>query len=335
MRLLHTADWHIGQTLNGWTREAEHRAFLTRLGEILVAERVDALLVAGDVFDGLNPSGEAQRLLYTALAGYLRANPRLQIVLSAGNHDPAQRLEAPEAMLRELGVHVLGTLTRGPEGGIDLDRHLIALRDGAGAVRAHLLALPFLRQADLPGLRLGAEEDGAEAAVRALLAETVARAAVRAKGLPLLAMAHLTCAGGLESAGAERRILIGGDHAVPPDVFPPALAYVALGHLHKPQSLDGGRLRYSGSPFPLSATEIGYDHGVTLLDLAHGTPPRHIPPAAPGAGAAPARTGHRPPARDHRRAGATGAGKDPARRGALPLSRAACRPAGDRNHRRA
>lgn len=281
MRLLHTADWHIGQTLNGWTREAEHRAFLTRLGEILVAERVDALLVAGDVFDGLNPSGEAQRLLYTALAGYLRANPRLQIVLSAGNHDPAQRLEAPEAMLRELGVHVLGTLTRGPEGGIDLDRHLIALRDGAGAVRAHLLALPFLRQADLPGLRLGAEEDGAEAAVpaavRALLAETVARAEVRAKGLPLLAMAHLTCAGGLESEGAERRILIGGDHAVPPDVFPPALAYVALGHLHKPQSLDGGRLRYSGSPFPLSASEIGYDHGVTLLDLAAGTPPRHIP----------------------------------------------------------
>ncbi len=283
MRILHTADWHIGQTLNGWSREAEHRAFLVQLGEILLREQVDALLVAGDVFDGLNPSGEAQRLLYAALAGYVRANPRLQIVLTSGNHDPAQRLEAPEAVLRELGVHVLGTLSRGPEG-VDLGRHLIPLHDRAGQVRAQVLALPFLRQADLPGLRLGAEagtEAGSggavTAALRALLAETVARAQALAGAVPLIAMAHLTCAGGLESAGAERRILIGGDHAVPPDVFPPALAYVALGHLHRPQSLDGGRVRYSGSPFPLSASEIGYDHGVTLLDLDAGVAPRHIP----------------------------------------------------------
>lgn len=279
MRILHSADWHIGQTLNGWSREAEHRAFLAHLGEILLREQVDALLVAGDVFDGLNPSGEAQRLLYGALAGYLRANPQLQIVLTSGNHDPAQRLEAPEAVLRELGVHVLGTLRRGP-GGVDLGRHLIALRDATGQIRAQVLALPFLRQADLPGLRLGAEADSGGAvtgALRALLAETVARAQAITGDVPLLAMAHLTCAGGLESAGAERRILIGGDHAVPPDVFPPALAYVALGHLHKPQSLDGGRVRYSGSPFPLSASEIGYDHGVTLLDLDTGAAPRHIP----------------------------------------------------------
>lgn len=279
MRILHSADWHIGQTLNGWSREAEHRAFLAHLGEILLREQVDALLVAGDVFDGLNPSGEAQRLLYGALAGYLRANPQLQIVLTSGNHDPAQRLEAPEAVLRELGVHVLGTLRRGP-GGVDLGRHLIALRDASGQIRAQVLALPFLRQADLPGLRLGAEAGSGGAvtrALRALLAETVARAQAIAGDVPLLAMAHLTCAGGLESAGAERRILIGGDHAVPPDVFPPALAYVALGHLHKPQSLDGGRVRYSGSPFPLSASEIGYDHGVTLLDLDTGAAPRHIP----------------------------------------------------------
>ena len=283
MRLLHTADWHIGQTLNGWSREAEHRAFLQALEEILVSEQVDALLVAGDVFDGLNPSGEAQRLLYGAIAGFLRARPRLQIVMTAGNHDPAQRLEAPEAVLRELGVHVLGTLRRGPAG-VDLDRHLIALRDAAGAVRAQVLALPFLRQADLPGLMLGAEggaEGAVPAAVRALLAEVTTAAAARAGAVPLIAMAHLTCAGGLASEGAERRILIGGDHAVPPDVFPPALAYVALGHLHRPQSLDGGRLRYSGSPFPLSASEIGYDHGVTLLDLDGPIAPRHLPVPRP------------------------------------------------------
>lgn len=279
MRILHTADWHIGQTLNGWSREYEHQTFCDALRNVIVTERIDALLIAGDVFDGINPSGEAQRLLYAAIAGFLRASPQLQIVITAGNHDPAQRLEAPEAVLNALGVHVLGTLRR-DAAGVDMNRHLIPLSDSTGAVRAHVLAVPFLRQADLPGLQLGAT-DGVEpavtAAVRALHLAMSDTAEVHAVGLPIIAMGHLTCAGGLESEGAERRILIGGEHAVPPDIFPPSLSYVALGHLHRPQSLDGGRVRYSGSPFPMSASEIGYDHGVTLLDLDDGFAPRHIP----------------------------------------------------------
>lgn len=300
MRVLHTADWHIGQTLNGWPREAEHAAFLAHLGRVIVAERVDALLVAGDVFDGINPSGESQRMLYGALAGWLRARPGLQVVMIAGNHDPAARLEAPQAMLRELGVHVAGTLRRGPAG-IDTDAHLIALRDGGGTARALVLAIPFLRLGDLPPPAPDTEEPTLTAAVRTLYAQATGQAQAQAAGLPLIGMGHLTCAGGLESEGAERRILIGGEAAVPPDVFPAALAYVALGHLHRPQSLDGGRLRYAGSPFPLSATEIPYDHGVTLLDLApgiaQGIAPRHIPlprPAPvlrlPATGAAPVET---------------------------------------------
>lgn len=279
MRILHTADWHIGQTLNGWSREHEHRAFLDALCDLVIAERVDVLLVAGDVFDSINPSGEAQRLLYTGIAGLLQANPRLQIVMTSGNHDSAQRLEAPEAVLNALGVHVLGTLRR-DAAGVDMERHLIPLHDAAGTVRAHVLAVPFLRQADLPGLQLGAAggaEPAVTAAARALHLSMAEAAKARAAGLPILAMGHLTCAGGLESDGAERRILIGGEHAVPPDIFPPTLSYVALGHLHRPQSLDGGRVRYSGSPFPLCATEIAYDHGVTLLDMDEGFTPRHIP----------------------------------------------------------
>lgn len=279
MRILHTADWHIGQTLNGWSRDHEHRAFLDRLLDVILAEDVDALLVAGDVFDGINPSGEAQRLLYGAIARMVRSCPHLQIILTAGNHDPAQRLEAPEAVLNELGVHVLGTLRRGAEG-VDLDRHLIPLRDRHGAIRAYVLAVPFLRQADLPGLRLGAEEGdepAITAAVRALHREMTEAAVSLVGGLPLLAVGHLTCSGGLASEGAERRILIGGEHAVPPDVFPIELAYVALGHLHRPQSLDGGRVRYSGSAFPLSASEIAYDHGVTLIELSDGISHRHVP----------------------------------------------------------
>ena len=296
MRILHTADWHLGQTLNGWSREAEHRAFFNALVDVLVAEAVDVLLVAGDVFDGINPSGETQALLYSTLARFLRLRPGLQIVMIAGNHDPAQRLEAPEAVLRALGVHLVGTLHR-KDGVVDMDRHLIPLQDATGTPAAYVLAIPFLRQADLPGLTLaatGGAEPAIVAAVRRLHAEMTDAAVARSTGLPLLAMGHLTCAGGLESEGAERRILIGGAHAVPPDLFPPALSYVALGHLHRPQSLEGGRVRYSGSPFALSAAEISYNHGVTLLDLAQGISPRHIPlpccvPVVrlPSAGAAP------------------------------------------------
>lgn len=283
MRILHTADWHIGQILNGFGREAEHQAFLEHLAGLIETHQVDALLVAGDVFDSVNPSGEAQRLLYTALAGFLRRKPGLNIVIIAGNHDPAARLEAPEAVLRALGVHVLGTLHR-DGAAVDMTRHLIPLCDDAGRPYACVLAIPYLRLGDLPGYSLGMQGDGESAVVtatRALHASMVEAALPLAGGLPILAMGHLTCAGGLESEGAERRILIGGEHAVPTDIYPAALAYVALGHLHRAQNLDGGRVRYSGSPLPLSASEIGYDHGVTLIELGKTLTHRHLPVPRP------------------------------------------------------
>jgi exonuclease SbcD len=83
MRILHTADWHIGQTLNGWARDLEHRLFLERLHDLILAQEVDVLLVSGDVFDGINPSGEAQRLLYGAIARMVGARPHLLIFLTA------------------------------------------------------------------------------------------------------------------------------------------------------------------------------------------------------------------------------------------------------------
>ena len=322
MRLLHTADWHIGQTLAGFSREAEHRAFLDHLGQLIVEHDVDALLVAGDVFDGINPSGEAQRMLYSALARYVRQRPGLTVVMIAGNHDPAARLEAPQAILRELGVHVVGTMQVGPGqvdlgqadlrpadprladlghadpgpadpgladlgladpgqadlGQADLGRHLIPLSDRTG-VRAYVLAIPFLRAADLPGLTMevASGEGAVVRAVRTLHATLTEAAVAASHGLPLIAMGHLTCSGAEASLGAERPIRIGGEDAVPPDIYPKALSYVALGHLHKPQSLDGGRVRYAGSPFPLSASEIPYVHGVTLIELGETLTHRHIP----------------------------------------------------------
>jgi exonuclease SbcD len=269
MRIVHTADWHIGQTLNGWTREAEHRAFLRQLPDLVAAHEADVLVVAGDVFDGINPSAESLTMLYEALVAIRAARPHLTTVIIAGNHDPAGRLEAPAVLLRMHGVHVVGTIHRRGEG-LDLDRHLVPLTDAGGAVRAHALAIPFLRAADLPGVA----EDDADAAgspvvraTRRLYAEAVEAARAAVGDGPLLATGHLHCSGGSLSEGAERRILVGGEHAVPHDVFPSDLAYVALGHLHRPQAVGRGEVRYSGSLFPLSATELPYEHGVTVVDL--------------------------------------------------------------------
>ncbi|MEC7795462.1 MAG: exonuclease SbcCD subunit D [Pseudomonadota bacterium] len=268
MRALHTADWHIGQTLNGWSREAEHEVFLGAVADILKEEEIDLLLVAGDVFDNTNPSGESQRLFYRALAAFKEHRPRLTVVISGGNHDPALRLEAPGDLVEAFDIHTIGTVRR-KNGAVDVEAHLVPVPGPDEAPAAFVLAIPFLRAADLTGISFSADDQDRSIieAARRFHAEIVDAAAALAGELPLIATGHLHCAGGLESEGAERRILIGGAHAVPPDIFPERLDYVALGHLHGPQNLADGRVRYSGSCFPLSASEIHYSHGVTILDI--------------------------------------------------------------------
>ncbi len=239
MRALHTADWHIGQTLNGWSREREHEVFFARLADVLEEEDIDLLLVAGDIFDNTNPSGESQRLLYRSLAEFKRRRPRLVTVISGGNHDPALRLEAPADLFESLDIHAIGTVRR-QAGVLDAREHLVAIPGPNGAPALYVLAIPFLRAADLTGVTFSDTETGLsiEAAARSFHAEIVAAVEQIVGDLPLIATGHLHCTGGIESEGAERRILIGGSHAVPPDIFPPRLDYVALGHLHGPQSLD-------------------------------------------------------------------------------------------------
>lgn len=283
IRLLHTADWHLGQTLMGWSREVEHEAALAALVEIAAARAVDALIVAGDVFDTQTPSEKAEALFFRTLVDLRRRLPEVRILILAGNHDPAGRIEAPRPLLAELGVHVVGRVRR-RDGLVDLDRHLIRLAPRDGGPDVHVLALPHLGPASLPPIDRRSEEPGSPVvrAVRAFHAETIAAARARVGDGPLVVTGHLTVGGGLESEGAERRILIGGEHAVPTDLFPDDLAYVALGHLHRPQTLGAGRIRYAGSLFPLSATERDYDHGVTLVEIdGHGTRLEHVPIARP------------------------------------------------------
>jgi exonuclease SbcD len=166
LRILHTSDWHLGHVFHGVEREYEHRIFLDWLLDTLDAEAVDALLIAGDVFDAANPPASATKLWYHFLGQAHARTPRLQIVVIGGNHDSAARLEAPRPILNELGpLHVVGGLPR-VNGDIDLDRLIVPLRDRQDAIAAWVLAVPFLRPADLP--TVGQDADPLVEGTRAL-----------------------------------------------------------------------------------------------------------------------------------------------------------------------
>lgn len=266
MKVLHTADWHIGQTLAGFARDHEHAAVLSALEAICVEREVDALVVAGDIFDHQNPSGASQQLFYATLLALRRARPEMTIVITAGNHDAAGRLEAPAAVLNELGVHVIGNARR-IDGRLEAGRHLVPLKRG-GVSAANVLAVSYPTPACLPPFGAFATEAGLSSiieATRAFYGELWEGSGAGRDGLPVIVTGHLQVLGAIESEGAERRILVGGQHAVPVSIFAEEAAYVALGHLHKAQRVGGEHIRYSGSLIPLSATEAPYKHSVTLV----------------------------------------------------------------------
>lgn len=269
MRLLHTSDWHLGQTLHNYERGYEHQHFLDWLIDTLVAEQVDVLLVAGDVFDNANPSAASQKQLYVFLQQARARLPALQLIVVAGNHDSAGRLEAPAPLLAAHGTHVIGHLLRGDDGHIDLERLLLPLTGSDGQVRAWCLAVPFLRPGDVPKLPAGDTQDAYLGGI-ALLYRQLADLALarRQPGQAILAMGHCHMVGGEMSNDSERRIVIGGTEMLPSGIFDASIAYAALGHLHKAQAVGGQEhIRYCGSPIPLSFAEVNYRHQVLCLDI--------------------------------------------------------------------
>lgn len=266
MRLLHTSDWHLGHTLYDVSREAEHAAFLDWLLDTLEAQSVDALLVAGDIFDTANPSAEAQAAWYHFIARARRKLPRLEVVVIGGNHDSAARLDAPDPLFAALGVRVVGGLPRTRES-LDFERLLVPLHDARGKVKAWVAAVPYLRPADLPLVRTDA--DRLVEGVREVYGLTLEAARRRRQpGQALVAMGHCYMVGTELSQLSERKILGGNQHALPVDLFPEDVAYAALGHLHKAQRVGGREgVRYSGSPLPLSLSEAHYRHQVLLVEL--------------------------------------------------------------------
>lgn len=268
MRLLHTADWHLGQTLHDFDRSYEHRYFLNWLLDTLESEQADALLIAGDVFDNPNPSAEAQKQFYHFLTEAKRRTPHLAIVIIAGNHDSAGRLEAPAPLLQPFNITVVGAASSTAHGALATDRLVVPLRDREGEIAAWCLAVPFLRPGDVPQIDTSGDpylEGVRQLYQRALDAALQRRSSTQA----IVALGHCHMSGGQASVDSERRIVIGGAEALPADIFAPEIAYAALGHLHRAQRVGGqDRLRYAGSPLPMSFAEIHYRHQVVRVDLA-------------------------------------------------------------------
>jgi exonuclease SbcD len=285
MRLLHTSDWHLGQSLHNFERHYEHQRFLDWLLGAIVAEQADVLLIAGDVYDNANPSAASQKQLYRFLRLAKERAPHLNLIIIAGNHDSPGRLDAPGPLLEAHGTRVIGAVQRLADGSIDVESMVLPLTGRDGAVQAWCLAVPFLRPGDVPRV---ASTDGADPYLAgiALLYQQAFELALskRQDGQAIIAMGHCHMVDGQMSSDSERRIVIGGTEMLPAGMFNQAIAYAALGHLHLAQNVGKQEhIRYCGSPLPLSFAEVNYAHQILRIDLDGATVREIVPVPVPRA----------------------------------------------------
>ena len=271
IRILHTADWHLGQTFFGYDRTEEHGVFLNWLAEEIRQKEIDALIIAGDVFDVSNPSAASQSMYYQFIYRVTAENPYLQIVIVAGNHDSAARLEAPLPLLQAMRTEVRGVVRKLEGGEIDYDHLTVELKNRQGEVELLCMAVPFLRQGDYPTVQT--EGNPYAEGVRELYAQLLQRLwKRRTENQAILAIGHLQATGSeIAEKDYSERTVIGGLECVSPEAFSEQIAYTALGHIHKAQRVSGREnVRYAGSPIPMSFAEKHYHHGVVMVTFDGG-----------------------------------------------------------------
>lgn len=264
MRILHTSDWHLGQHFMGKSREAEHQAFLDWLTELVQEQRIDALIIAGDIFDTGTPPSYA-RGLYSRFIVSLRNTHCQQLIVIGGNHDSVATLNESKELLACLNTFVVGGVSK------DAREQVLVLNNGQGDPGAVICAIPFVRPRDVLESQAGETGEGKQQALQQAIAahyQTIYTEAEKLAGerLPIIATGHLTTVGG-QLSESVREIYIGTLSAFPVAAFPEA-HYIALGHLHRPQVVaKQEHIRYSGSPIPLSFDEAGSDKQVIIVDF--------------------------------------------------------------------
>lgn len=276
MRMLHTSDWHLGQSFMGKTRLPEHQAFLAWLLAQIQAHAVDAVVVAGDIFDTGTPPSYA-RELYNSFVSQMHDSGATLVVLG-GNHDSVATLAESRTLFSKLGAHVVPGVTA------LLDDQVIVLPGRDGEAGAILCAIPYLRAREVllseAGQSAEEKQQALQTAIRhhyhAIYQQAVARREALGRALPIIATGHLTTVGASLSESV-REIYVGSLAAFPTSEFPPA-DYIALGHIHRPQKVGGlDHIRYCGSPIPLSFDEARQQKEVLLVEL-DGSGLNHVTP---------------------------------------------------------
>lgn len=250
MKLLHTSDWHLGQTFCNYDRMDEHRHFMSQLADIVRAEQPDAMVVTGDIFNVPTPSASALRLFTDGLLEICRQAPQMDVFVTAGNHDSAHRLEADRELWLGYRVRVHGVAPSSPE----TVANYVHRVEGKGV----FVAIPYFSPRNVDGKGIFAAAD-----------EFVCQ--VNTDGLPVVYMAH-AAASGSDTTGHDDAI--GGMDMEPLSNFGTEYDYLALGHIHCPQKIKGsdGRARYCGTPVAVSFDET-YPHGVDIVTLTRGQVP--------------------------------------------------------------
>lgn len=266
MRLLHTADWHLGKSLEGRSRLQEQEQFLDELHQLVEEQQIDVVLMAGDAFDTVNPPAAAEQLFYDSLAR-LADHGKRKVIVIAGNHDHPERLMAAAPLADEQGITLIGKPVQ--------QSYLLPVPSCNQEL--HLAAVPYPSEARLneilaDGLDEGLLQEQYQARIAGLFSHLVQDMSSKQVNI---GMSHLFVAGG-HSSDSERPIQVGGAYTVHPAAFPECLQYVALGHLHRPQNMKhkSSVVRYSGSPLAYSFSEAGYSKSVTVVDVNPGEEPK-------------------------------------------------------------
>jgi len=263
MKILHTADWHLGQKFLFYDREKEHQHAIDWLLNLIEKEKIDALIVAGDIFDIGNPPNYARKLYYKFLTKLQLTSCRY-VIITGGNHDSPSMLNAPKDLLEALNVYVVGAATE------NLEDEIILLKNTENEIEAIVAAVPFLRDRDLRTSFSGESSTDRITRIKegiynhyAQLAEFAAK--YKKLNVPIIATGHLYAKGALSSAKQDN-IYIGNLENIEAEQFPQLFDYVALGHLHRAQIVGGmEHIRYSGSIIPLSFSEIQDKKSVNLI----------------------------------------------------------------------
>ena len=279
MKLIHTADWHLGKNIEGYTRLEEQRQFLKDFIKICEDEQADMIIIAGDIYDNYNPSAMAEQLFYDTLKQLSRNGSCMTVVIS-GNHDNPDRLTASGPLARDHGIVMAGTpnsiITPGIYGQHEITEsapgyfHAIINNE-----EVDMLLVPFPSEKRLNEVYLNETDDETQKAasygekMSALFSSL--KEQLHKDSIHLIA-SHLFVMDSIED-GSERSIQLGGSYMVGGDIFPETADYIALGHVHKPQKVPGcPNARYSGSPLPFNIKETSFHKQVISVELCAGSP---------------------------------------------------------------